>query len=801
MYRRPGTRCARVGVLFLVAGLALPAGCQPVREDRTITWSAQGDAVGFQHGREGVFVADRAGGGLLKIFQPGDEVLATSAPLWAPAGGRLAFTTAKAASPGTPVPRQDHGEPDPAGRVYLQQPVVYTCWLREEARDGQSPKPAALFEAACDHVGYVAANLAVRWHPHGNRLLYVKEVGAGRHGLFEFDLETRASSQVLPQTAAAVTFEWAPDGEHLVCVLGNGQRDPATDGIWIGRPGAGAWWHVPDSAALAEGPLPSLLEQLRATQPAWTHDGTRFAFVSCTAPSSRQQPIRHFLCLGNLVSHDVTVAAAAGEPFRDLHWAPDGSLLGVVEGGEVGALRLLPEGGELSEPIDRRPVRHFAGWERGGGHLAYVVPDRVPLADGPTWAFLLVPDPLARDAVLVADGRGAGPGEEVLAGMRVTFPHWSPKEDRLSLWATFSPTYRSLPSRLLRALRLGVRRGDPAAVFDTSTGRLGWMPVDGHEKAQVGHYYLLKRDYAEAWRWYERAGKGRPAADAEPPPLDLADLEATLNPRDPSFFEYYCLTKLGRHAEAEERLARFRKTYLRLSDKDVGPLLDTKVGEHSLGWWLRDLLGPEQLPGALLRDLYMAEVFLSVDAAEDGERFFRRELNAAPSDAVRLSRALVLAQFLLLEKKHAAYADLAAGTIAPLLFRAQQRIDAAKQASEATPQALADLGTVFAGGLALLPLAAPEFLAGLPDERVRALLARWQALAPQARDEVSRLEIDLVLLAIYRRLGLEMEWRAVAERLEKGRAFEKNVPGSRNVSELIEQLRKGLPRLGTEGPG
>jgi hypothetical protein len=788
-------------VLLLLAGLGLSAGCQPVREDRTITWSAQGDAVGFQHGREGVFVADRAGGGLLKIFQPGDEVLATSPPLWAPSGGRLIFATARATSSGTTVRRQDRGEPDPAGRVYLQQPVVYTCWLREEARDGESPKPAALFEAACDHVGYVAANLAVRWHPRGDRVLYVKQVDPGRHGLFEYDLATRASRQVFPQTAAALTFEWAPDGEHFVCVLGNGQRDPATDGIWIGRPGAGDWWHVPDSAALAEGPLPSLLEDLRATQPAWTPDGSRFAFVSCTAPPSRAQPIRHFLCLGNLVSHEVTVAAAAGEPFRDLHWAPDGNLLGVVQGGEVGSLRLLPEGGELSEPINRRPVRHFAGWERGGGHLAYVVPDRVPLTDGPTWAFLLVADPLARDAVLVADGHGAGPGKEVLSGMRVTFPHWSPKEDRLSLWATFSPTYRSVLSQLLFNLRFGVRRGDPAAVFDPATGRLGWMPVDVYEKAQVGHYYLLKRDYAEARRWYEQAEEGQPAAEAEPAPLDLANLGEMLNPRDSSFFEYYCLTKLGRHAEAEERLARFRMTYLRLPDKDVGPLLDTKVGEHTLGWWLRDLLGPEKLPGALLRDLYMAEVFLSVDAAEDGERFFRRSLDAAPSDGTRLSSALVLAQFLLLEKKHAAYADLAAGTIAPLLFRAQQRINAAKPATEATPQALADLGTVYAGGLVLLPLAAPEFLAGLPQDRVRALLARWQALAPEARDEVSRLEIDLGLLAIYERLGLEKERRAVAERLEKGRTFEQTVPGSRNVSDLIEQLRKGLPGLGTQGPG
>jgi hypothetical protein len=53
--RRP---FAPVVALGACAALAL-AGCgQPVREDRTITWSPDGQRVGFQHGQEGVFVAD-----------------------------------------------------------------------------------------------------------------------------------------------------------------------------------------------------------------------------------------------------------------------------------------------------------------------------------------------------------------------------------------------------------------------------------------------------------------------------------------------------------------------------------------------------------------------------------------------------------------------------------------------------------------------------------------------------------------------------------------------------------------------
>jgi hypothetical protein len=782
-------------VLFLC--LALAAGCQPVREDRTITWSGQGNAVGFQHGKEGVFVADREGGGLQKIFQPGDDVLATSPPLWAPSDGRLIFTTARGTQPATTVSFQLGGESDPAGRVFAQQPVTYTCWLRDEARNGEAPKPVALFEAACDHVGYVAANLAVRWHPQGNRILYVKEVSSGRHGLFEFDLATKACRQVFSHTSQALTFEWTPDGTSLVCVLGGSPAEPATDGIWIGPPDAADWWHVPDSAALAEGQLPSLLEQLRATQPAWTPDGTRFAFVSCTAPLVKEQPIRHFLCLATLATHEVTVVTAEGESFRDLHWSPDGSRLGVVQGGETGVLRLLEADGALSDPINRRPVRHFAGWQRDSDRLAYVVPDRVPLSDEPRWAFLFVPVPLARDAVLVADGRGADGGEEVLSGMRVTFPHWSPKEDKLSLWATFSPTYHSPFSELVLRMALGVRRGDPAAVFDTTTGRLGWMAVDAHEQVQVGHYYLLKRDYAEAWRWYERAEKGQPPAPTEPSALTMTNLQEFLGARDFSVFAYYCLEKLGRHEEAKARLARFRRTYLHLPEKDEDPWLNTKIGERSVGQWLRDALEPEKLTGALLRDLYVAEVFLSVDAAEDGERFFRQGLANAPTDTARLSRALVLAQFLLLEKKHAAYADLTTGTIVPLLFRAQEKLAHTKPGME-QPSILPMLDltvAVYAGGAVLLPLGTSEFLTGLPDQQLHALLTRWRAVRAEAQDDWSRIEADVVLHATYQRLGLEKERLEVAKRLEQERGPDQNRPLSETLHELVEQLRRGTPFL------
>ena len=66
-----------------------------MREDRSINWAKDGESVGFQHGQEGVFLADKDGRKLTKIFQPNADVIAISTPLWSPIGMRVLFTTAR----------------------------------------------------------------------------------------------------------------------------------------------------------------------------------------------------------------------------------------------------------------------------------------------------------------------------------------------------------------------------------------------------------------------------------------------------------------------------------------------------------------------------------------------------------------------------------------------------------------------------------------------------------------------------------------------------------------------------------
>src|SRR5262249_34171647 len=163
-------------------------------------------------------------------------------------------------------------------------------------KGGAAPEPRELFTAQVDHAGYVAAGLAVRWHPKGDRVLYIKQVGEG-HAVFEFDLDRKESRRVFPvgDVARAVVFGWTPAGADLLCVLA-GTPDHSGDSIWIGRYGAD-WWHVPHSGGLARGERPASLEDLKAARPAWTKDGQRLAFASSLPGNAKGDPGRHFLWL------------------------------------------------------------------------------------------------------------------------------------------------------------------------------------------------------------------------------------------------------------------------------------------------------------------------------------------------------------------------------------------------------------------------------------------------------------------------------------------------------------------------
>jgi Tol biopolymer transport system component len=766
----------RVSLPFLA--IFILAGCGPaVREDRSITFAQDGKQVAFQHGRDGIFIAETEGAAPTKIFEPDADVIAVSTPIWSPVDKQLIFTTARAAV----EDRQAGGFPaeqDPAGNPHFEMPALYTCWLRTEPKPGQ-PLNMPLFTVHCGHPGYVAANLAVRWHPDGKHILYIKQDDTGRHGLFEYDLQSKSSRQIFPHTGDFLLFDWAPDNTHLVCVLGEKSGMSQIAGIWIGKPGEEDWWHVPDSSELGL----SGLNELRAARPVWTNDGTRFAFVT-SREKTGESPAVHTLHLGSLDTRIVRKMTSGDKLIRDLHWRLDGSRLGYVCGGETGAFHLADPAKNSDRLLGGDDVCSFLGWDAAGEQVAFIARQPLPRNPAKSWAFLFLPDVRARNVVLVAPDADPARRRIVFSGLQVTFPKWSPKESKLSLWATFRPSYRSWLSHLLDLgadpedpLRgLTLRPGDPALVLDPATGERSWKAINAREKTQVGHYHLMRREYAEAWRWYESAAFGAPDADDRSPQQFV---QRFVQGRDALFFHAYCLDKLGRNEDAEAKRRLFEKSFL----PDLPTQPRATVPGQPAAFGAADIK-PTKQQLRHWRDLYIAEVFLSLDALDDGERYFRDALQIADSDADRLSAALVLTQFLLLRDKREEYAELATDTVLPLLLRAWK-----PRTQTVAGQDQANIILAYSDGLSLLPLFAPEFLADLPAKQVSQLVPRWEKMRPAADDDVKRLGLDLFLEAAARHLGHEDQRQDAARRIAANPA-RNEILGEKRVAGLIEGVRK-----------
>lgn len=302
-FRLHGLRLA-----FLVGCALLLAGCSSgVREERTIDYSSDGADVAFQHGDEGVFVASADGATLVKIFDSA-QALAVSSPLWSPIDKRLVFTSLHPnVAKGTQAPddavslAERKGElvfgnwdENPDGRRFLPGQVQSTCWFREEPTGEVPAEPRALFTARCNHAGYVGANLAVRWHPSGQKIVYLDLLDDGQMGLFEFELSTGNRGQISPRTGAAMVFDWSPGGSYLTCsVVGNSSGTQA-DGTWVVAKdelggAADAWWQLPHSERFAVQVSFDLLEVLRTARPVWSTDERALAFIAMQ-PVNAQLP-------------------------------------------------------------------------------------------------------------------------------------------------------------------------------------------------------------------------------------------------------------------------------------------------------------------------------------------------------------------------------------------------------------------------------------------------------------------------------------------------------------------------------
>lgn len=784
-------RCRLGGVLWIGVVTALVGCGDAVREDRAIEFSPAGDQVSFQHGGEGVYVADGAGGAV-KVFQPDEQVVATSPPLASPVDGRWMFTTATPVDPRSAEALRIDALVPPEGRVVARMPVNATCWLREAAQGDEPPTVRELFSTPCDHAGYVAAGLLARWHPSGERILYVgEEPKTGRRTLYEFVIATGQVRRVFPHAGEALCFDWSPLGTRVACVVGNAveldggnERAETASGVWLGVPGEdGSWARVPRTHRLASGEFPGLLDRVRASRPSWTLDERSIAcptLAGDVAGKTRSEILRVDVATRNVKS----MVGCEGSCF-DLHWSPDGKELGFVEraaDGATGTLRFAADDDSTPRRYEANSVRRFAGWSKSGREFAVVTAEDSTEARraAASWALLLPLDSLARDAVWVVGADARRPARQVFSGMRVTFPRWSPVESQLSLWLTFCPQHRSLLSLLAR---LGLTPGDPAATIDVATGAIRWLAVSPQEELQIGHYHLLKGRPEEALNWYERA---RPRLAAPVAPSDWDAFVRRLQGADPGLlFESLCLRRLGRGDDAARREAEFESTFFpRQPAKDAGPSDAAETPTPASSATLDALFSADPATGALVRalihDLYVAEVFLSVDAIDEGLEYFRRPApessNADEAEAVALSRAILLGQFLLIAERRGDYLRHGLDELAPRLAKRWQAVASSSLAGLGRPL------LEWTAALALAPLSKSDFYEDLPTEDVRAAMKSLRELRKSHATGRPAVAIDVALRAVAGTLDDSAEAAAASERLRG------EFSTTQDLDEAIERL-------------
>ncbi|HEX4069808.1 MAG TPA: hypothetical protein VHX68_01510 [Planctomycetaceae bacterium] len=827
--------------------MLLVSGCDPVPEDRRLQFSPSGNQVAFQHGADGIFVADPQTGELRKVFDPDPSIVAVSTPLWSEDETRAVFTTARnanppptpengattkaspqasktpssttspapnsssqkstvqsATTPPPPTPSPSVSLPaafddTPEGRYFLTAPIVYTCWSLTRAADGAFSKPAALFEARCDHSGYVAANIAVRWHPTQQKILFVDHDNSGGLAVWLFDVGTQRKTKLFPPAGQPapthVLADFLPGGNQIVCVATDASwtmaqplgAQPAAKppqsaaGIWVGAADGSNWWHIAESAPRDPHSAPRGLANLIDQRPAVARDGSRFAFLRNEIAKNGKPQATLFRV--RVAEKKVDQLDTTAGQISDLHWSPDGTQLGFVVADPDPHLKILDRDGHPREALTDCFVRAFAGWNATGNKWAAVVAEtplsRLQNDTKPGWAFLLRSDPLARDAIIVET---AGTRAPFLYGLRFTFPQWSTKRDQLSMWGTFSPSYRSMAD--LSGLTL--RHGDPAALLDVTTGTVRWLAINGDEQAQVGHYFLRHHELAQARDWYRKADPQLPKLE----PLKPADLMrgvsgAAARRRTFEFCYWYCLTRLNQPQEAATRLQNFDNAYhidwpplpkqpVAASPANTTAVNPSPANAGDAGNWSSPAARRQlETLVALSKALTIAQIFLSIDEPEGGLPWFIKRLDPVDSkqnpldDAERLADLTTLSQLHLLRNENQAYATLATDRLAPLIFQMLEDPAAITSAPAIDGPTLiqTDLATLFAHALG--PLFCESFLQDLPHDAVQQLAPKWQALRDRSHSKVATFYADLLLHAAAARLGQEKDRAAASERIAK----------------------------------
>ncbi|NIM26622.1 MAG: hypothetical protein GTO28_00225 [Gammaproteobacteria bacterium] len=511
---------AELAVVLLalsVFAACVPNGTVRWEEDRTIPFSADDRAIAYRH-KDSVFVARTRGDMHRRVFTAKPDTTLSS-PHWAPGQRAVLFAV-------TDGKRDSSTGLLSYALWYWPAPEdIWTSDVQKSAGDSATlpsdwtpANPRFLTAARFRAEIQLKADALFAWHPDGNHVLFLDTDASGLQSVMSLNADNGMRTVASPIRAPSLAFSISPNGEWLTSAT----RKSDMGALWLGPIGSDEtkWRSIEKSPAPPVVPEhrvedaqhrghSEFLYDLRPRLGSWSPDSRWLAHIRAPAaaqPADSSQPadsnpIRELVLTRIATDRPQRVLSMPEGQTTDLHWAPGERLLGMLS--EKRLLLVDPESGTLTELSGALQVEQFLGWSKPGSNLAYLT-----LAEEFDRTVAIVPHgrirwaPAQRHNLMVAQPNGTLPSRR-FGLMNISSARWGNQSTKLSFWATHLPTVSHLPP------------GDPAAVLDLDEDAIRWYPTDVAEYAQVGNYYLLNREYADAVKFYTDALTHVPDGDED----------------------------------------------------------------------------------------------------------------------------------------------------------------------------------------------------------------------------------------------------------------------------------------------
>jgi dipeptidyl aminopeptidase/acylaminoacyl peptidase len=230
---------------------------------------------------------------------------------WSPDGEHLAFAYGPSLTAGVGILHADGGEP-------LMIAAGYYAWSPDGSRLAEGGQldvappgamnslPVSVVDPATGEAEEIGPGLLLGWHPDGQRVLVMRELGASEStpGIIQLVLIAVADGSEEQLIQGTTLARWSPDGSQVAYVIeDNPCTGSACQRIVIGREGSG-----------------ELTEVGVGVEPVWSPDGSRLAYWAHDETGSTVSVLD--------IASGQTAEYGAGSEFAAA-WSPDGSRIAV----------------------------------------------------------------------------------------------------------------------------------------------------------------------------------------------------------------------------------------------------------------------------------------------------------------------------------------------------------------------------------------------------------------------------------------------------------------------------------------